>query len=92
MPVVFNLTGLGLVLLAGLVMTGTQLIFEISALSLIAGGAAGVIGDLSFRYRDGFNWPTLLSPKEGGHIWFLPIWFWGVVVGSMAIVRSLNAT
>jgi len=62
------------------ILVGMGLAESMHASEVVAncGGAlTASILDLLFRVKVGDN--QLLDPREGGHIFFVPVWMWGIV-------------
>src|SRR5579883_829137 len=78
MIIIFNLIGAGMLLLALGTGAGIAYLFgaKTQAPMMLVGGLLALVLDLIYRMERGES--SLLHPRRGGHVFFIPAWIHGL--------------
>jgi hypothetical protein len=93
MIIIFNLIGAGILILALGVGAGVGYLFgaKTEAPTMLVGGLLALVLDLIYRMDRGEG--SLLHPRRGGHVFFIPAWAIGLVLfmtGALYLVLPEN--
>lgn len=93
MVIIFNLIGAGILILAFAIGAGATFLLgaKTDAPTMLVGGLVALVLDLI--YRMGVGEQSLLHPRRGGHVFFIPAWVIGLglfMTGALGLVLPQN--
>ncbi|HEV7671402.1 MAG TPA: hypothetical protein VGS22_23025 [Thermoanaerobaculia bacterium] len=88
--IIFNFIGIGMVAIGFGVAFGIGSLLGLTAegpLMMIAGPLLLVL-DLGYRAKK--QPPNWFHPRSGGHLFWLPVWIWGLIWSALGLVYVLR--
>ncbi len=84
MKVILNIAGLVMVIIAGLILSGMNAITDSSSMAGAVAGITTVLMDVIYRVKkdenQSINWTKFIRPFRGGHVFYVPVWIWGIII------------